>query len=247
MSSDRHYRAQSAIDLQQHTLTVGETDLALLLPPGLWNDAIAADLRDYIIEQRRALQALIMACPEFAASHQPVSVPKDAPPLARRMAEAAKLAGVGPMAAVAGCFAELAGRYLLRRTGSGEVIVENGGDIFVASRRERVVGVFCGEHSPFHDRLAIRLNPGQMPCGVCTSSGTVGPSFSYGKADAALLLAASAALADAAATAAGNLVQSKEDVQAACDRAMSIPGVRAALIVCQDRLAAAGEIELVSI
>ncbi|NLF80212.1 MAG: UPF0280 family protein [Clostridia bacterium] len=247
MSSERHYRAQSAIDLQQHTLTVGETDLALLLPPGLWNDAVAAGLRVYLIERRRSLQALIMAFPEFAASHQPVAVPADAPPLARSMAEAAQLAGVGPMAAVAGCFAELAGRYLLRQTASHEVIVENGGDIFVMSRRQRVVGVFCGEDSPFHQRLAVRLAPGQMPCGVCTSSGTVGPSFSYGKADAALIIAGSAVLADAAATAAGNMVQSKEDVQMACDRAMTIPGVRAALIVCQDRLAAAGEIELVSI
>jgi uncharacterized protein len=243
--AERKYRAWTDSDLTQHSLAVGETDLALLLPPGLWNETLSAGLRDYIIEERRNLQAWIMEFPEFAASHQPLVLPAAAPPLARWMAEAAAAAQVGPMAAVAGCFAELSGRFLMRHHDVTEVIVENGGDIFICSSQPRTVAVYAGENSPFRNKLAIRLQPSQMPCGVCTSSGTIGPSFSYGVADAALIVAADAALADAAATAAGNRVQSKQDVAAACDHAMAIPGVAAALIVCGDQLAAAGELELV--
>ena len=130
---------------------------------------------------------------------------------------------------------------------TSEIIVENGGDIFIASTQERIIGVYAGKENPFTGKIAVRLAAELFPCGVCTSSGTVGSSFSYGVADAAMIVAPDTALADAVATAAANLVKDGDCVAAACNYAMSIPTVQAALIVCGDQLAAAGQLELVQI
>ncbi len=123
------------------------------------------------------------------------------------MAAAAQTAGVGPMAAVAGAIAECVGRELLEF--SPEVIVENGGDIFLKVSHRRTVGIFAGD-SPLTGRIGIQIEARDTPLGVCTSSGTVGHSLSFGRADAVVVLAPAAALADAAATAIGNRVSRKE-------------------------------------
>jgi len=162
--------------------------------------------------------------------------------MAVEMAGAARLAGVGPMAAVAGAFAQYVGRALSRRT--KDVIVENGGDIYLRSTRQRRVGIFAGK-SPLSNRLALEIRPEHTPLAICTSSGTVGPSLSFGRADAAVVLSPSAPLADAVATAAGNMVQEREEVQKAAEFALSIKGITGAVIIKADRLAACGELKLV--
>ncbi len=128
--------------------------------------------------------------------------------IVKTMAEAAEKAGVGPMAAVAGAIAEYVGRELLPF--SREVIVENGGDIFLKTQKTRSIGIYAGESSPFTGKLALRIEPKDTPLGICTSAGTVGHSLSFGKCDAAILVSPSASLADAAATAVGNLIQSAD-------------------------------------
>jgi ApbE superfamily uncharacterized protein (UPF0280 family) len=122
------------------------------------------------------------------------------------MAEAASIAGVGPMAAVAGAVASFLGQVL--GSCSREVIVENGGDIYLRSAHERVVAVFAGD-SPFSYKIGLRVKPEDTPAGICTSSGTVGHSLSFGNADAVVIKGESAILADAVATQAGNLIKSK--------------------------------------
>ena len=244
MNEERTYRALAGSGLEAHTMTVGETDLAIYLSPGLWTDALARDLQNHIIEQRRDLQSFITELPDFAASHIPLRLGADAPPVARKMAEAAVTAGVGPMAAVAGFFAESAAAFLAAR-GAKEVIVVNGGDIYICGKTTRNIGIFAGAENPFSGKLAIELAAALLPCAICTSSGTLGSSFSYGRADAAVVIAGSGALADAAATATANAVQSPADVAKACDQAMAVPGVAAAVVICGDQLAAAGEIALV--
>ena len=245
MIEERSYRQDAQSGLEGHNLTVGETDLAIYLPAGLWDERLAAAVRDEIIRCRRDLQAYISEYPDFAASHQPLHLSASAPPVAQKMARAAELAAVGPMAAVAGFFAQLAGNYILQHSTASQVIVENGGDIFIAGAMPRCIGLYAGEKSPFSGKIAVQLEAEIFPCGVCTSSGTFGSSFSYGRADAAMVVAHDAALADAAATMTANVVQSPADVAAACDRAMAVPGVLAALVVCGDQLAAAGALELI--
>jgi len=148
------------------------------------------------------------------------------------------------MAAVAGAVAQAVGGALL--AASPEVIVENGGDIFLASGAERVAAVFAGD-SPLSMKLGLKLPAAPRGLGLCTSSGTVGPSLSAGRADAAVVLAPDAALADAAATAIGNRVKSAGDLAAAMEFAEGVAGLSGALAVIGESLAAWGKIELVKL
>lgn len=160
------------------------------------------------------------------------------------MAEAALKAGVGPMAAVAGAIAEAVGRDLLEH--SSDIIIENGGDLFIKTTRERVVGIHAGD-SLFSGKLGLTIRPTETPCGICTSSGTLGHSLSFGKADAVTIVSASASLADAAATACCNRIQSPEDISTALSAARGIEGVSGVIIVIADRIGAAGDVRLVRI
>ncbi len=163
------------------------------------------------------------------------------PPIVREMIRTSRLAQVGPMAAVAGAIAQYVSKDLLAL--SKEVIVENGGDIFLSVRKERVIGIYAGS-SPLSLKIGIRIDPADSPIGVCTSSGTVGHSLSFGRADAVCILSASAALADAAATAVGNLVHEKKDIETGLEKGKEIPGVLGTLIIVGDRTGAWGNIRL---
>lgn len=220
-------------------VTVGETNLCIAADCDLSRTA-----RDAVVEARSQILAYAQAFPEFLDSLSPIPANGGAAPMVRDMLEASRLAQVGPMAAVAGAIAEAVGRVLLRQ--SGEVAVENGGDVFVASRRQVKVGIFAGD-SPLSGKVALRLEPGLDGMGVCTSSGTVGPSRSFGMADAAILVARPAALADAAATAFGNMLKSEGDIEPALEAVCGIEGVRGAVAIVGERLGAKGSIELTSV
>ncbi|MCR4963092.1 MAG: UPF0280 family protein [Firmicutes bacterium] len=243
MEETRAYRRCYTGDLQRHSLVLGETDLAICLPPGVWQAPVEQGLRDHLIRLRGQLQAYLAEDPAFAATHSPYTPSLHAPAVAKALAKAGNLAKTGPMAAVAGYFAAAAGTWLAAY--SGDVIVENGGDIYLHSCQPRTVAIYAGPDNPFSGKLALRLPPEKMPCGVCTSSGTIGPSFSYGVADAAVVVAADAALADAVATAAGNLVKDGDSVAAAVEYALQVSGVWGGVMICGDKMAAAGDIELV--
>ena len=245
MQDRQIYRAQYGAELETSYLRHEETDLAICLPAGLWQPQLAQALSAHIVKLRVQLQGYIAQDPAFAASHTPHTPLAGAPAIAQAMAQAAAVAGVGPMAAVAGAFAQAAGEFLAGY--SSQVIVENGGDIYLATTKDRIVGIYAGSASPYSGNLGLKIVAKQQPLGVCTSSGTVGPSYSYGKADAAVILAADALLADAAATALGNRVRTPQDVGAAVEFAAALPGVGGALVICQKALAALGEIELIDL
>ena len=161
-----------------------------------------------------------------------------------RMIRAGKKAGTGPMAAVAGAVAEYVGQGLLKW--SPEVIVENGGDIFLKIAEPVVVGLFAAS-SPFSGNIGIKVEPTPVSLGICTSSATVGPSVSFGRADAATIVSKDVALADAAASGLGNRVRRPADLKPAVEWAMGIAGVEGALVVLGDKIAALGDIELVPV
>jgi ApbE superfamily uncharacterized protein (UPF0280 family) len=160
------------------------------------------------------------------------------------MAEATQEVGVGPMAAVAGAIAEKVGMELLPF--SDEVIVENGGDIFLKTQKKRFIGVYAGE-SAFTRKIAFSILPEETPLGVCTSSGTVGHSLSFGYADAVIVFSPSTSLADAAATAIGNRVRLAEDIPDALEFAQNIKGLRGVAIVKGDKMGLWGQIRLATV
>ncbi len=198
--------------------------------------------RGRLMVHRSQLEAYIDRDPGFLRALKPLLPLPGAPPVVAAMIAAGEAAGVGPMAAVAGAIAQAVGRDLLAV--SDEVIVENGGDIFLATRSPRLVAIWAGD-SPYSWRTAIEITAADSPAGVSTSSGKLGHSLSFGRADAAVAIARDAALADAAATALGNLVRSPADIPAALDLAASIPGLRGCVLIAGERLGAWGAIRLV--
>jgi len=229
-------------DLIYFQVVVGETDLDIGVRRERFSPELVEKVTQIVRQCRVPLEEYIKRDPAFLKAHSPYDILPDAPPIVKEMAEAARIAGVGPMAAVAGAIAGRVGRVLTRF--SRDVIVENGGDIYLRSTRLRRIGIYAGD-SPFSHRLALEVRPPDTPLGICTSSGTVGHSLSYGIADAVVILSPSPALADAVATAAGNLVKDPGMVEQAVNFAASIPGVTGALVICRDRMAAWGRLKLV--
>lgn len=240
MYEPRSYRQRvNRGDLVSYEVIEEETDLLIST-----QRKMASRAAKLVVKYRNAIKGYIARYPGFAAALTPLPPTPDMPDIIAAMVKAADTAGVGPMAAVAGAVAEFVGRELSAY--SDEVIVENGGDIFLCGRQARRVGVFAGD-SPFSRNIALEITPADLPLGVCTSSGTVGHSLSYGKADAVIVLADDTALADAAATAIANTVNEEKDIEPAIQKAQDIPGLGGIVIILGESLGIWGNVKLQSL
>ena len=225
-------------DLVSFEVIEKETDLFISASKDLTPQA-----RELVLNCRKDIEGYIKRVPDFFNSLEPVKLSPGAPDIVREMILASNAAAVGPMASVAGATAEFVGKGLDAFT--DQVVVENGGDIFIKTSKARIIGIFAGDKSPFTGKLAIEIPPCENGVGVCTSSGTVSHSLSFGKADAVTIISDNAALADAAATACANLVKGPPDMERAVERAKSILGVRGILVIIGNKLASWGSIKLV--
>lgn len=238
MYKPRLYRGWSSVqDLVSFEVIVRETDLHILADKNLENDALSSILR-----HRKTLEDYASKNPIFLTTLEPFEVDGPVPGIIKEMVDASAKVGVGPMASVAGAIAEFVGRDLLKD--SSEVIIENGGDIFLKTVKQRRIGIFAGD-SAFTGRLALEIEPEDTPLGVCTSSGTVSHSLSFGKADAVVVVSKSASLADAAATAIGNVIKEKEDIHKGIELAKKIEGIRGVVLIKRDGIGVWGDIKLV--
>ncbi len=242
MSARRLYRnAAGDKNFRSFTVAVKETDLWIAVPADSYSEALPGRTEELVWRLRRQLESYIETHPDFALTREPYLAEGAAPEVALQMIHAGNTVGVGPMAAVAGALAEAVGERLLRHC--SQVIVENGGDIFMNTVEPVRVAVLAGK-SPLSKKIALLVEPDGCSCGICTSSGTTGHAYSRGKADAAVILSPSAALADAAATAAGNLVQEPADLEGALSFARSVSGITGALFICGDRIALWGQLQI---
>lgn len=236
---ERTYRTLERSGLVSTYVRMVETDLHILAPVDVEDEALRL-----VAEVRRQIEGYIRTTPLFLDSLVPLPADPAAPQAVQEMLAAGIAAGVGPMAAVAGTIAEAVGLGL-QRAGIEDLLVENGGDIFIARKQACTVAVFAGE-SPLSNRVGIRLEAARQPCGVCCSSGTIGHSLSFGHADAVVVVAPGTALADAAATRIGNEVgRGPDSLDAPLQVARSIEGLAGVLIVRGEQLGAWGSIELV--
>jgi ApbE superfamily uncharacterized protein (UPF0280 family) len=195
---------------------------------------------DSIKRHRKALEDYSKCNPIFLYTLEPVAAPAE-PAVARLMAEAAEKANVGPMAAVAGVLADLAVKDMIA-SGCKVAVVEDGGEISAMSDKPVDVALAAGDAS-LSKRFGFRLT--DFPIGVATSSGRFSHALSFGDAEAATVFCRNAGLADAAATAVGNVVKGedcKAAVQRGIDRALSIEGVEGVLIIYKGFTGTAGKI-----
>jgi ApbE superfamily uncharacterized protein (UPF0280 family) len=193
-----------------------------------------------IRRNRNELEDYARSNPKFLYTLEPIPVPKE-PLVARLMAEAAEKANVGPMAAVAGVLADLAVKDMIA-DGCEVAVVENGGEVSAVSNKPVDVALAAGD-APLSKRFGFRLT--DFPVGVATSSGRFSHALSFGDAEAVTIFCRNAGLADAAATAVGNVVKGEDyqgAVQRGINRAMSIHGVEGVLIIYRGFTGTAGKI-----
>jgi len=238
------YKKRSYRNLGEHgslvsfVVQVKETDLHILA-----SEAMSDLAYERVFTYRSQLENHIAAHPVFLTALTPLPSQPTAPPMVKAMLRAGRAAGVGPMAAVAGVMAEYVGRDLMA-AGADQVVVENGGDIYLARNEESVIGIFSGT-SPLSNRVGLKIPAELMPLGVCTSSGTVGHSLSLGEADSVTVLAGATALADAVATRLGNEVRPGRPLSHVLDMGRAIPGLIGVVIIRGEELGAWGTVELV--
>lgn len=178
----------------------------------------------------------------FLTSHEPVEILPGAPDEVVMMAGAALRTDTGPMAAVAGLFAWRAGEFLRAKFPVKEVVVENGGDFYLYLQQDLTMTIYAGG-SPLSEKIAVVIPAAQSPLGVCTSSGTVGHSFSYGKADAVMVACSSPLLADSWATSMANRVQNSADISQVLEISEKIPEIESIVIICEDKAGIRGKFD----
>ena len=223
-------------DLHLARVVTKETDLEILTNKPLDKKFVEERIRLY----RWQIENYITRENRFLTSLKPISVELNAPLIVKEMARAAEKANVGPMAAVAGAIAEFVGKDLLK-SGYKDVIIENGGDIFLKTRKARAIGIYAGKSRQWN-KLSLKIKAKDTPVGICTSSGNVGHSLSFGCADSVVILSKNASLADAVATATANLARTKQDLAFALDFARSIRGVSGVVIILKNDLVSWGSV-----
>jgi hypothetical protein len=234
---DRQYRSLISDDfLKSFKIKVSETDLYIRTDTDLSKIALES-----VIKHRNSIEEYINNKPIFLASLKPLQEDPRAPAIVRKMLKYSKESGVGPMASVAGAMSEFVGMDLLKY--SDNVIIENGGDIFIKTHKIIKVGIYAAD-SPLSMKVAIRVLPEETPLGVCTSSASVGHSMSFGIADAVCVTSKSAILADAAATYVGNKVRKKEDIKRAIENGLEIKGVIGIVVIVGEAMGVAGSIAI---
>ena len=237
---ERTYRQQvRAADLVSFHVVIKETDLWVMADRNLERET-----RDLAFDCRLKLEEYIRSHETFLTSLQPYPEDHFAPDMIRAMIEMTRPAGVGPMASVAGAIAQFVGEGLLRIT--DQVIVENGGDIYLKTERPVTISIYAGE-SIFSEKIGLKIPTRQMPVGICSSSATIGHSLSLGSADLVCAIARSAALADGVATALCNRVKNKKDLEKISRWAGQFEGILGGLAIMGDSMLPWGDVELVGL
>jgi ApbE superfamily uncharacterized protein (UPF0280 family) len=240
MYQEKFYRSWSkGSGFTSFRVCINETDLLIQA-----NSNLSEQAESSAKKYRQQIEDYIKNNPEFLSSLSPLPQSTgDYPVIIRIMLEESIRANVGPMAAVAGAIAEFTGRDLLKY--SDEVIVENGGDIFLKTKKKIVIGLYSGKDSQFSKNIGLEIQPEQTPLGICTSSGSIGHSLSFGKSDAVVVLSKSTAFADALATKIGNQIKSPQDINAGIKTAQQYPQITGIVIACRDKIGFLGDIRIV--
>lgn len=189
--------------MKRYHVQIEETIVTILAEERFLKVAI-----DEILYQRNILKEYILKDPLFQISFMPYEAPNNVPEIIERMFSASKIAGVGPMAGVAGAIAYSVVKAV-KEAGAKYVVVDNGGDIACYIDKPLNVGIYSGLNNQFN-AIGFRIEPSEEIMGICTSSATIGPSISLGCADAAIVVCNNVVLADAMATALGNEIRKKK-------------------------------------
>lgn len=256
---ERTYRDSNQNEgMLKFTLIIEESDLLIVMDPVV-DEKTAYDFAYKILfEIREDLKSFIQTYPTFYTSHSPLNLNEDRlirifnqtsiknQDVIRRMLDASHKVNVGPMACVAGITSEFLVKAIQKEFKVKNILAENGGDIYMDGDCDKTISIYAG-NSPLSNQLALLIKKENLPTSICTSSGTVGHSFSYGKADAVVVVSKNSALADASATAIANLIQTKEDIEDVLKQSSSIENIESIVIIKDDQIGFTDNSDLVRI
>jgi ApbE superfamily uncharacterized protein (UPF0280 family) len=220
-----------------------ETDLWIGTDQESFHKEIAELAQKEVIKVRKQMEEYIHLHPAFKTSLKPVDPVPDAPESIKSMIASGFRTHTGPMASVAGMFAHQVGERIRHHFKVKELVIENGGDCYIFLKEDLLMTVYAG-HSPLSEKIAVIVPASETPCGICTSSGTVGPSLSFGKADAVMVACYSPALADGWATALANRVKSPANIEAVLKYSEQFPEILSLVIICEDKTGIRGNFEV---
>ena len=237
---ERSYRSRFSNDERRwFCVKFLESDLWIGVDSGSYRASLEADTYAMLVDLRRQMDAYLLMDPQYKTALTPYNAGLEAPNILKEMSRVSHKTGIGPMSAVAGAVAKKVAEFL----GTQEVIVENGGDIYAQAASDMDISVFSGQ-SPLSEKIGLHIPAAEFPLGICTSSGTVGPSLSLGRADAVMIVCKDVLLADSYATAMANRIKTVNDLQSVIDRISDIPEILGAIAVKDDRMAISGRFEL---
>ncbi|MFO7889824.1 MAG: UPF0280 family protein [bacterium] len=219
---------------KRHHLEIKESIMSVLCKA-----AFIESGRKAIMHTRRQIEDIIAEYPDFKTTHAPLKLSGCTPSVIKKMCVESKKVEVGPMAAVAGTIADECLKTMIH-VGAREAVVDNGGDIALFIRSPVNIGIYSGKNSPLN--LAFQIKPRNNSLGICTSSGTVGHSFSYGKANAAVVISENIVLADAAATAIANRVSTENDLTSCFEILNKLPEIEGSLVILNDKISLWGKL-----
>lgn len=233
-----------------------ESDLLIGVPHDDFNEEMLDTAFEELVRLRSILLDFSDKYPLFKTSLEPfrfpasgkesiadndISIHKSVPGEIETMIHCGIKSGTGPMSSVAGMFAERVGMLLVKSYSLKEVVVENGGDLFLTNRSE-VVSVIHAGNSLLSDKMAFVIPPGKW--GICTSSGTMGHSFSQGKADAVTVISTSTPLADAWATSLANMVSHQDDIDPVLEKISGVAEISGCAVIVGERIGIRGDFEV---
>ena len=202
----RYYRLLiNKTNLISYQVKISESDLFISSDSDLGAQAYAS-----LAKYRNFLESYIVKKPEFKTSLLPLPPDPLAPAIIRQMLDYSSLCSVGPMASVAGAISEFVGMDLSTLTPN--LIIENGGDIAIVNNKKAVCGIYSN-NPILGNKIGFELKARKTPLGICTSSGKIGHSISFGYADSVTVLSKKASVADGLATKIANeaVGQNSED------------------------------------
>ncbi len=169
------------------------------------------NLNEYIIHIRNELENYLLKDQDFLLALEPIKRDGNLPLIVKTMVESSNIADVGPMACVAGTISEISLDYLIAND-SRYSIIENGGDIAMINDEEVLCGIYSNNEVLGND-IAFKIKSRKRPLGICTSSGKIGHSISFGTSDSVTVISKSASIADGLATRIANEIngESSED------------------------------------
>jgi len=162
-----------------------------------------------LVKYYEQVEKYIMENPLFLTSLSPLEIDQTAPAIIKEMLEASQVTDIGPFSSVAGAVAQYVGEELLGYC--QEIIVENGGDIFLKINQDKIIGVYLGQEFKVNN-LNLKIKKREQSFGVASSSSFLGHSLNFGKVDLVSVVAKDIIIADSFATAISNRIKKIEDV-----------------------------------